>query len=360
MKLAAIFAVVLGGGAVAVTMAGCGIVSGPAPPPISQPPLPTSSPAANLLYVDHNGTFYEYRLPLSSSSKPVRTLTEWPGLGIAPVIAADQYGNVALGSPTELRFFKAPIVSFSTSHTKLVLKLTPAMTEVGLSGADLVDLEYDPNENLWLFNNLGAEISELSAPITPSTVAAALTIGFGAPGSKTAGFTSLVQGRFDVNATLYVYASSSTRSRLFKIAFPYAKPPSDTALWLGQADFVDSSQWPPTAPNAPSLLLGQYFGQLRSPPPGVPPSPPVNVTAQFPQPFNPSRGLYPDAHISGIVGALIADPYRASFYTLDATVGSLDVYRLPMANNGSPKVTLQCLAGPSNCSEKPEHLFLAP
>lgn len=361
MKLSPIFLTLMAVAAVTVAISGC-VSSGPTPPAISQPPLPTASPAANSLYVDHNGTFYEYRLPLSSGSKPVRKLVEWPKLGVAPVIAADQYGNVALGSPTELRFFKAPIVSFNKSRARLVLKLTPAMTEIGISGADLVDMQYDPNENLWLFNDLGAEISELSAPITSSTVTAALTVGFGAPGTKTAGFTSLIQGRFDVNATLYVYAfnGNSGRSRLFKLPFPYAKPPGQVGLDLAQADFVDSSQWPPPASNAPSLLLGQYFGQLRSPPPGVPPSPPVNVTAQFPQPFNPQVGLFPNAHLNGIVGALTADPYRASFYTLDQSVGSLSVYGLPMANKASPKITLQCLAGPSACSDKPEHLFLAP
>jgi hypothetical protein len=359
MKLSAIFLTLMAIAAVSVAISGC-VSNGPSAPAGPQLPPATSTPAPNLLYVDHNGKFYEYRLPLSSSSKPIRTLTEWPTLGIAPVIAADQYGNVALGSPTELRFFKAPIVSFAKSHARLVLTLTPAITEIGISGADLVDLEYDPNENLWLFNNLGAEISELSAPITSSSVAAALTLGFGAPGSKTAGFTSLIQGRFDVNAALYVYAYNGTRFRLFKVSFPYAKPPSDMGLDLAQSAFVDSTQWPPTAPNAPSLLLGQYFGQLRSPPPGVPPSPPVDVTAQFPQPFNPQVGLYPNAHLNGIVGALVADPYRASFYTLDQSVGSLNVYGLPMANNASPKITLQCLAGPSGCSDKAEHLFLAP
>jgi hypothetical protein len=359
MKFSALFLTLMVVAGSTVAISGC-VASGPAPPAISQPPLPTSSPAANLLYVDHNGTFDEYRLPLSAGAKPQRTLTEWPGLGTAPVIAADQYGNVALGSSTELRFFRAPIVSFAPSRAKLILKLTSAITEVGISGADLVDMEYDPNENLWLLNNLGAEISELRTPISKSSVAA-LTIGFGAPGSKTAGFTSLAQGRFDVNAALYVYASNAAgRSRLFKISFPYAKPPSEVGLNLAQADFVDSSQWPPTAPVAPSLLLGQYTGQLRSPPPGVPPSPPVDVTAQFAQPFNPQIGLFPDAHINTIVGALVADPYRASFYTLDASVGSLNVYGLPMVSKATPKVSLPCLAGPSNCSEKGEHLFLAP
>ena len=37
---------------------------------------------------------------------------------------------------------------------------------MGPSGADLMDIEYDPNENLWLFNNLGAEITELRSPIS--------------------------------------------------------------------------------------------------------------------------------------------------------------------------------------------------
>jgi hypothetical protein len=361
MKISSLFLSVMAVAAITVAISGC-YSNGPTPPANSGPPLPTATPAPSLLYVDHNGTFYTYRLPLSSSSKPVRALKEWPTPVPEPVIAADQYGNVALGSPTELRFFKAPIVSFAKSHAKLILKLTPAMTEIGVSGADLVDLEYDPNENLWLFNDLGAEISELSAPITSSTVAAALTIGFGTPGSKTAGFTALIQGRFDVNAALYVYAlnNNSGRSRLFKVSFPYAKPPSQVGLDLAQADFVDASQWPPTAPNAPSLLLGQYYGQLSSPPPGVPPSPPVNVTAQFPQPFNPQVGLYPDAHLNTIVGALTADTYRASFYALDQSVGSLSVYGLPMGNKASPKITLLCPAGPSNCNNKPEHLFLAP
>lgn len=358
MKISTLFATVMAVAVVTVAVSGC-VSVGPAPPAISQPPLPSPTPAAKLLYVDHNGTFYIYRLPLAANEKPERTLTEWPDLPVPPVIAADQYGNVALGSTTELRFFKAPIVSFSKSRASLVLPLTPAITEVGVDGADLVDMEYDPNENLWLFNNLGALISELRTPISKSSVAA-VEIGFGAPGSKTAGFTSLVEGRFDVNATLYVYASSSVRSRLFKIGFPYAKPPSDVGLDLSSPDFVDSSQWPSTASNAPSLLLGQYFGRLRSPPPGVPPSPPVNVLAQFPQPFNPQQGLFPDAHIATNVAALVADPYRAAFYALDYDDGALDLYGLPMQAGASPKVSLPCLNGVGNCGAKPQHLFLAP
>jgi hypothetical protein len=363
MKFATLFVAVMAAGTLAAVIAGCG-ATGPAPVSLEQPPPPTSTPAATRLYVDHNGTFYEYALPLRSDSKPLLTLTEWPGLTIAPVIAADQYGNVAVASPKEIRIFHRPIVSFAGSQAKLSIKLTPAITEVGPFGADLADLEYDPNENLWLFNNLGgagggAEISELRTPLSKKSVAA-VTIDFGAPGSKTAGFTTLVQGRFDVNAALYVYASSSARQLLFKVSFPYAKPPGSVGINLAEADILDTSQWPPTAPAAPSLLLGQYTGALRSPRPGSPPSPPVDVTAQFAQPFNVQQGLFPEEHIDTIVGALIADPYRYSFYTLDAGDGSLDVYRLPMASKATPKLSLKCLAGPSNCSDKLEHLFLAP
>lgn len=358
MKLADCF-IALTGVAIAAAMSGCIAGSGGSVPGNPQQPVPTSTPAATKLYVDHNGTFYEYKLPITSGEQPLLTLTEWPGLGLPPVIAADQYGNVALASPKELRIFHKPIRSFAASRAVLRLPLTPAITEVGISGADLVDLEYDPNEALWLFNNLGAEISELRPPITKLSVAA-FTMDFGAPGSKTAGFSTLDEGRFDVNATLYVYASSSSTSRLFKIPFPYAKPPTSMGINLDAADFLDASQWPPTAPVQPSLLLGQYFGALHSPSPGSPPSPPVNVVAQFPQPFDPQQGRYPSAHGAEIVGALIADPYRYRFYTLDAGNGDLNVYRLPMRQHATPQLSLPCPGGASNCSQKGEHVFLAP
>lgn len=364
MKCSSLF-VAIAASAIAAAVYGCG-GTGTAPTPVSTPvsgPGVTPSPAPGLLYVDHYGTFYEYRLPLGQGEKPQRTLAEWPGLTVPPVIAADQYGNVALASTTELRIFDAPIVSFAASKARLRLKLTPAITQVGTSGADLIDIEYDPNEDLWLLNNLGADISMLRPPITKSSVAA-LSIPFGTAGTKAAGFTSLVQGRFDVNATLYVYASNSAippRFRLFKIAFPYAKPPSTVGLNLGEADFVDSSQWPPTAQIAPSLLLGQYTGQLRSPPPGVPPSPPVDVTSQFAMPLNQNQsGLFPDAHLNTNIGALVADPYRYAFYTLDYDNGALHVYALPLKTNAKPQLTLSCLAGLNGCGAKPQHLFLAP
>ena len=187
---------------------------------------------------------------------------------------------MALASSRSVRIFHPPITSFDPKKAKLEIKLTPAITEIGVSGADLIDMAYDPNDNLWLLNNLGAEISELRTPLTKDMVAA-LTIGFGAPGSKTAGFTTLVKASFDVNAALYVYAASSVRSRLFKMSFPYARQPGSLGINLNQAVFVDSSQWLPTAPNQPSLLFGQYLGQLSSPKPGSPPSPPVNVMGEF-------------------------------------------------------------------------------
>ena len=142
---------------------------------------------------------------------------------------------------------RAPTRSASSSRrsfpsrrrtSNLSIKLTPAITEVGPYGADLVDMEYDPNNNLWLLNNLGHEISELRAPLSKKSIAG-VRIAFGQPGSKTAGFSTLVQARFDVNAALYVYANGTTISRLFKVSFPYAKQPSSVGIDLSQADFVE-------------------------------------------------------------------------------------------------------------------------
>ncbi|MBV8373721.1 MAG: hypothetical protein JOY69_10725 [Candidatus Eremiobacteraeota bacterium] len=341
-------------------ISGCGGGgSGPAPVALSSPPLPTPTPAARTLYVDHDGTLYVYRLPLSAASKPLRSLVEAPGSALAPQIAVNAYGTIAITTPTTLSIFHPPIVSFAPSHAKLILPLTPAITEIGQSGAVLADTEYDPNGNLWLLSNLGADVTELQAPITNSSVAA-LSIGFGAPGSKTAGFTTLVQARFDVNATLYVYAASSSRALLFKTSFPYAKPPSPTGLDLDNADFVDSSQYLPTNPNPESLILGQYNGALKSPPPGSPPPPPVNRLAQFAVPLNPVQGLFPNATVNTIAGALVADPPRDVFYVLNALDGRLSEFNLPLSPGAAPKLSLACPAG-SKCNVLgAEHMFMAP
>jgi hypothetical protein len=359
MKISTVFALVVAVGAAIGAISGCG-ASGPAP--ITAPPEgpPDPSPPANWLYVDHNGTFYEYQLPLHADSKPVRTLTEWPGLGIAPAIAVGPYGDVAVASPTKIRLFHPPIVSFEPSHADLSIPLTPAITEINASGnADLVDTEYDPNDNLWLLNNIGAEISELRTPFSRKEQAS-VRIGFGQPGSKTAGFTNLGQARFDVSATLYVYASTAAGlSRLFKIGFPYAKPPSSTGLNLEQADFVDASQYLPTSKNPADLLLGQYTGELRTPKPGSPPSPPVDVLGQFAEPLQPTQGLIPNEHVDTVVGALTVDAPRELIYTLQETDGELDVFGLPLQGGAKPIISLSCLGGASNCSAH-EHLFLAP
>ena len=228
MKLSAIFCCAMAVAGAMLAVSGCGGAGGSGPPAVatSSRPPPTPTPPAGKLYVDHNGILYEYALPLSGQSKPLRALVEAPGSGLVPQIAVDPYGKIAIATPTTLRVFNPPIVSFAPPRAKLTLTLTPAITEIGKSGADLVDIEYDPNQNLWLLNNLGGEITELRAPLSKSSVAA-IAIEFGAPGSKTAGFPTLIQARFDVNAALYVYAAGSTRARLFKISFPYAKPPGD-------------------------------------------------------------------------------------------------------------------------------------
>jgi hypothetical protein len=360
MKLSQFLTMLFVGGALTATVAGCDVASPGAVGPQNQnaPPPPTATPAPRRLYMDHNGTFYEYALPLTPSSKPQRTLSEWPGLASPPQIAVDPLGFVALASPTAIRVFAPPIDSFA--RPKLVVPLSPAITEVGPDGAVLTDIEYDPSRNLWLLNNLGGEVSELRMPISKSSVAA-ITIIIGAPGSSTAGFSNLIQARFDVNATLYVYAANSTgHARLFDTGFPYAKPPGSFGLNLAQSDFVDASQWPPTAPEQPTLILGQYYGALHRPPPGAPPPPPSNVLGQFVPPLNLQQGYYPEAVENTVVGALIADPPRAVFYGLDKTSGRLDVYPLPLRSHAKPKLSLLCLGGASRCGLKPEHLFLAP
>jgi hypothetical protein len=357
MKALACCCFILAVAAALLAAPGCGSV-GPAPLASSIPVPPNATPPAKVLYVDHLGTLYSYGLPLSAGSQPEKALDEWPNLGFPPTIAVAPNGAVAVASNTALRIFQPPIVSFEASHAKLSIPLTPAITQVGPYGADLIDMEYDPNGNLWLFNNLGGEISELRPPFSKNMIAS-LTLGFGQPGSKTAGYT-MVQARFDVNAALYVYASAATRSRLFKTSFPYAKPPSSLGIDMAQADFVDSSQYLPTSKNPANLLLGQYTGELRTPKPGSPPSPPADVLGQFYEPLQPTQGLIPNDHVNTIVGALIADPPRERFYTLESNDGALDVFGLPLQGGAKPVLSFNCPGGTSNCDEKGEHLFLAP
>jgi hypothetical protein len=358
MKASSCFALLLAVGVAIIAASGCGATgSGPISSSIPEPPNPT--PPAKWLYADHYGTFYNYRLPLTSESKPILTLPEWPGLGFTPQIAVDPSGKVAIASNAAIRIFDPPIVSFDASHVGLAIKLTPAITEIGPSGADLIDIEYDPNGNLWLFNNLGEEISELRVPLSKKSTAA-LTLAFGQPGTKTAGFSTLVQGRFDVNAALYVYARATLRSRLFKISFPYAKPPSTLGVDVAQSDFVDSSQYLPTSLNPASVLLGQYTGHLHSPNPTSPPSPPVSVLGQFDEPLQPVKGLFPNNIVKTVVGALTADAPRQLFYTLDAADGTLEAYPLPLQPHSKSTLSLPCLAGSGSCNGRSEHLFLAP
>jgi hypothetical protein len=347
-----------------LAVAGCGGAggSGPAPVALSSPPLPTPTPPANKLYVDHNGVLYQYALPIKSGSKPVKTLVEAPGSqGVAPQIAVDAYGTIAIVTTSTLRLFHPPIVSFSPTRAKLSIPLTPAMTQIGPNGAVLADVEYDPNQNLWLLSTLG-EVSELRAPLSQSTQTAAITVIFGAPGSKTAGYFP-VRGSFDINAALYVFAGGSgsqLQDRMFKLSFPYAKPPSGTGLNLEYANFIDSSQYLPTDPNPAPLILGQYYGSLKSPPPGSPPPPPVYRLSQFAVPLNPVQGLFPNATVNQIVGAIAADPPRNVFYALDQPTGKLFEYSLPLKPNAKPNFTLPCLGGDTLCSNKNQHLFLAP
>lgn len=76
--------------------------------------------------------------------------------------------------------------------------------------------------------------------------------------------------------------------------------------------------------------------------------------------LNPQLGLFPDAVVDAIVGALAADPPRQRVYTLDAADGRLKAYGLPLRSHAKAAVSLRCLAPGGGCSEKLEHLFLAP
>lgn len=350
---------------VAAAAAGCGQGNragdlSPVPATIKRPsPIATLTPPPKHLYVDHNGMFYVYALPLTTSSRPLRTLEEEPGAAFAPQIAVDPYGNVAIVTPSQLRVFRKPIVTFAPKKAHLIVALTPAMTEIGPSGADLVDAEYDPSNNLWLFSGLGGEITELRAPVSKRSVAS-VVIPFGAPGTKTAAY-GVIEGRFDVNSTLYVYGQSATSASLFKTGFPYAKPMSPLdGLNIEHAAFVDSSQFLSSDPDPVSVIVGQYFGPLATPPPQQPPPQPSYVLAQFSSPLMPVQGLFPNAIVDEVAGAVAADPPARLVFILDAANGHLAAYPLPLTPHVAPKLVLRCLAGLENCNEKPEHVFLAP
>ncbi len=328
----------------------------------------TPTPAPGHLYVDHDGTFSVYALPLTPVSKPVRTLLEAPGQLLPPQIAADLFGNVALASPTEIDLYHAPIRSFARSHAYLKIPLTPAITQIGPSGADLADLEFDPNLNLWLVNNYGGgQVTELQAPLNKYAVAAA-TVFFGIPGTKAGPYGSLRSARFDVNASLYVYATQpqGQYSLLFKNSFPYASAPSPVdGLDLSIPDYVDPSQYPngPPPALASGVLIGQYNGLLVAPAPGRSPPPPVERLAEFDLPLMPVNGVgvFPAAVVDDVSSALVADPARSVFYSLSAADGKLKVYGIPLSSGVTPHFALRCSAkAASPCNAKPQHLFLAP
>ncbi|HTU83423.1 MAG TPA: hypothetical protein VMF61_14925 [Candidatus Acidoferrales bacterium] len=347
----------------AASISGCGERAAPATPaPLAAALAPAAAPyptALPKLYVDHNGTLAEYRLPLKAGAKPVAILKEDPGSAIAPQIAVNYLGSIAVATSAELRFFMPPIVSFEPKRATLILPFNGAITAVGDSGAELNDIEFDTVGNLWLVSNIGGEITELRKPLRKTSVASVFVL-FGVKGTKTSAFTSVLQARFDVNNTLYAYAGGNNGDMLFKLAFPYGGEPSPTGLNLEQADYVDASQYLPTAPYPQSLILGQYVGPLHSPPPQQPPPPPVDVLSQFAEPLNPIHGLFPSIEVNQIVGALIADPPRLLFYTLDVNTGRLDVWPLPLGTGDEPRLSFPCFAGGANCKNKPEHLFLAP
>jgi hypothetical protein len=322
----------------------------------------TPTPEPEHLYVDHAGILSRYHLPLTSKSKPDFTINENPG-GLPPQIAVDQYGNITTATATELRIFKTPIVSLARNHARTIVPFNPAITAIGASGAVLNGIAYDPYNELWLLSAVGGEVEMLQPPIAKYSVAYT-RIQFGAPGSKTANYGSPEQISFDSSGNAYVYAGGgATGARLFKIAFPYSRPPSSLGVDIAAASWVDASQYfngPPYA-FSDGALIGQYTGPPASPAPLHSPAPNIEVLTQYTLPLDYITGLYPTVKTSDVVGATVPEPNRNVFYALRASTGALEVYAMPMASNAKPKLSLSCSAKTVGlCDGQSEHLFLAP
>lgn len=97
--------------------------------------------------------------------------------------------------------------------------------------------------------------------------------------------------------------------------------------------FVDAGQYLPSNPNPASLILRQYNGRSHHPR-RERPTATVDRLSQFAVPLNPVQGLFPDATVNTIVGALVADPPRTAFYTVDAL------------NESSANTTCRCILTP--------------
>lgn len=137
--------------------------------------------------------------------------------------------------------------------------------------------------------------------------------------------------------------------------------PVSTASISRRPIFVDPSQWVngPPPELAGGLLLGQYVGPPASPAPGKSPLPNVSVIAQYTLPIVPLLGVFPSASVNDVSAGLVADPNRSVFYSLTASNGTLKVYTIPLGQG--PLLTLPCPARPGTlCSNKPQHIFLAP
>ena len=158
----------------------------------------TPTPTPGHLYVDHNGTFSIYALPLTR----LRNLKERCRKQRARCCRRRSPPTCSgtSRSPRRLRStsFTRRFVRLRRNRAYLKIPLTPAITQIGPSGADLADIEFDPNLNLWLVNNYGGgAVSELQRPLHKYAVAAA-TIFFGVPGTKAGPYGSLRNARFDV------------------------------------------------------------------------------------------------------------------------------------------------------------------
>ena len=180
--------------------------------------------------------FYAYALPLT---KQIEAAADAAGMAGLRPSAADCGRSVRQRRARELE--EHSLLSAADRFVRRVAReadtpLTPAITEIGVSGADLVDIEYDPNAKpLAAQQPRRARSPSCAAPISKierrrghdsSSARRARRRPDSRRWSRRAS-TSMPR------CTSMPSSSATQRSRLFKVGFPYAKPPGSIGIELG-------------------------------------------------------------------------------------------------------------------------------
>ena len=252
MKISTVFALVVAVGAAILVVSGCGS-SGPVPitSPPSGPPNPT--PAANSAVRRSQRHALRVSAAAESSFHAASHADRVAGLGLDAGNRRRSVRRRGRGQSQEIRLFHPPIVSFEPSHADLSIQLTPAITEIGAAATPIWLIWSTTRTTTSGCSTTSARRSPSCARRSPSRLQALFRSSSVLPGSKTAGYTTLGEGRFDVNAALYVYATNESGTR--GCSRSVSRTPSRPVRWaqLGQADFVDSSQYLPTARIQPAF-----------------------------------------------------------------------------------------------------------